>query len=80
MIVTQTTPPAYLPLTLTEAKLHLRVDGTAEDALIPSLIGAGPLKVRQVTLSSPSPAAFACFSTSCWSCITISGKYVSPFW
>lgn len=49
MIVTQTTPPAYLPLTLTDAKLHLRVDGTAEDALIPSLIGAAVDTCQQIT-------------------------------
>ncbi|SHH86681.1 head-tail connector protein [Desulfosporosinus lacus] len=31
------TPPATEPLTLTEAKNHLRVDGTADDTLITSL-------------------------------------------
>lgn len=32
--------PSQLPVSLTEAKLHLRVDDTAEDALITSLIEA----------------------------------------
>ncbi len=49
MIVTQTTPPAFLPLTLAEAKLHLRVDGTDEDALIPAFIGAAVDTCQQIT-------------------------------
>lgn len=52
MIVTQTTPPAYLPLTLTEAKLHLRVDGTDEDALIAAFIGAAVDTCQQITRRS----------------------------
>jgi uncharacterized phiE125 gp8 family phage protein len=35
-----TTEPTIEPITLTEAKLHLRVDGTDDDALITSLIKA----------------------------------------
>ncbi len=35
------TPPAIEPVTLTEAKLHSRVDGTTEDALITALIVSG---------------------------------------
>lgn len=49
MIVTPTTPPAYLPLTLAEAKLHLRVDGTDEDALILAFIGAAVDTCQQIT-------------------------------
>ncbi len=49
MIVTQTTPPAYLPLTLSEVKLHQRVDGTDEDALIAAFIGAAVDTCQQIT-------------------------------
>lgn len=50
MIVTQTTPPAYLPLTLTEAKLHLRAtEDTEEDALIVAFIGAAVDTCQQIT-------------------------------
>jgi uncharacterized phiE125 gp8 family phage protein len=34
MILTQTTPPAYRPLTLDQVKLHCRVIGTAEDTVL----------------------------------------------
>lgn len=34
------TPPASEPVTLDEAKAHLRIDGTAEDAYVGSLISA----------------------------------------
>lgn len=40
MILTQITPPAYLPLTLDEVKLHCRVDGDEEDAILPVYISA----------------------------------------
>lgn len=39
-LLVQVTPPASEPLTLAEAKLYLRVDGSAEDALITDLIAA----------------------------------------
>lgn len=40
MSLTQTAPPDLEPVSLTEAKLHLRVDGTEDDALITTLIVA----------------------------------------
>lgn len=39
-LVTKTVPAAIDPVTLDEAKDHLRIDSTAEDALITGLIGA----------------------------------------
>lgn len=40
LVVNRVTPPASEPVTLDEAKLHLREDGTAQDAYINSLITA----------------------------------------
>lgn len=40
MSLTLTTPPSTEPVSLDEAKAHLKVDSTAEDALIASLITA----------------------------------------
>ncbi len=46
MALVMTSGPAVEPVTLAEAKAHLRVDGTAEDALIQSLIITSRLHVE----------------------------------
>lgn len=43
------TPPTELPLTLEEVKVHLRVDHSAEDALITGLISAATNHVQNIT-------------------------------
>lgn len=42
------TAATVLPVSLVEAKLHLRVDGTGEDTLITSLIGAATLDAEHL--------------------------------
>ena len=70
MALALVTPPALEPIALADAKAHLRVDGTAEDILIGSLILTSRLHIEaalglalitqswQVTLDSfpPGPA------------------------
>jgi uncharacterized phiE125 gp8 family phage protein len=47
MALVMTAAPATEPISLAEAKAHLRVDATDEDALIGSLISAGRLLVER---------------------------------
>ena len=49
MIIKVITAPTSEPITLAEAKAQCRVDGTDEDTLITSLIGAA----RQYTTRTP---------------------------
>jgi uncharacterized phiE125 gp8 family phage protein len=44
------TPPTVEPVTLTEAKLHCRVDGSSEDTLITGLIQAAREHVENIIL------------------------------
>lgn len=46
MALVQTSGPAAEPVTLSEAKAHLRADGTAEDVLISSLILTSRLHIE----------------------------------
>lgn len=43
------TAAVALPVTLAEARLHLRVDSTTEDALITALLGAATLDAEHIT-------------------------------
>jgi len=52
MKLTVSTPPAEEPITLTEAKLHLRVDDDADDALIAALITAARQRIEAATWRS----------------------------
>jgi uncharacterized phiE125 gp8 family phage protein len=61
------TPPALEPVSLSEAKTHLRVDGSAEDTLITALIQSARQHVEGATSRSLMPTtwreSFAEFST-----------------
>ena len=43
------TPPAVEPISLDEAKDHLRIDGDVEDALLGRLIKAARQRIEQTT-------------------------------
>lgn len=43
------TAPLHMPITLAEAKAHMRVDGTADDALIAGLIGSAVEAAQNIT-------------------------------
>lgn len=49
MSVILVTPPQTEPVTLTEARAHLRIDDTAEDSLIGALIAAARVHVENAT-------------------------------
>jgi uncharacterized phiE125 gp8 family phage protein len=49
MAIRLITPPAAEPITLTEAKAHLRVDHTEDDALISAIIEASRVYCEQYT-------------------------------
>jgi uncharacterized phiE125 gp8 family phage protein len=46
MSLAMTSPPAVEPVTIDDAKTHMRVDGTAEDALIGSLVLTSRLHIE----------------------------------
>jgi uncharacterized phiE125 gp8 family phage protein len=56
-----TAGPAIEPVTLAEAKLHLRVDGTAEDTLISSLIVTSRLNVEAAVGLALITQSWSCF-------------------
>jgi uncharacterized phiE125 gp8 family phage protein len=61
MTLVQTTPPALEPISLAEAKLHLRLDTTAEDLLVAAQIMAARQHLEaslQVALLQQSHALF----------------------
>jgi uncharacterized phiE125 gp8 family phage protein len=55
MSLTIITPPASEPLTLADAKVHLRVDHDADDALIVAMIAAAREEAEQRTQRSLMP-------------------------
>lgn len=55
MGLTLVTPPSSYPVTLAEAKLHLKVDGTDEDTLVQAYIAAATDYVEQITGRSIMP-------------------------
>jgi uncharacterized phiE125 gp8 family phage protein len=55
------TAPLLHPVSLQEAKDHLRVTGTAEDGYISGLIGAATEAVQQVTRRQLEPATYDLF-------------------
>ena len=62
MSLTQIAPPAFLPVTVAEARDHLRVDDDAEDARIAALIG-----VATEALDGPEGLLGRALVTQTWS-------------
>jgi len=58
VITTLVTPPASEPIALSTAKLHLRVDGVTEDALIATYIAAARQYVEERTGRSMLPTTW----------------------
>lgn len=58
LVLKQTVAPAAEPVTLTEAKAHIRVDITDDDALITSLIVAAREHVESLTRTQFMPATW----------------------
>ena len=56
--VTRTVEPTYSPVTLSEAKIHCRVDETDEDALISSLIVAATNYAQEIIQRQIMPASY----------------------
>ncbi len=65
------TPPASEPITLAEAKVHLRVVGTDEDTYITSLITAARMMVEQRTQRAMLPQTIAIGMDAFPTCIAL---------
>lgn len=69
MMLKQVTAPSVEPITLTEAKAHLRVDGTDEDAYITSLIAvarmACELEARRAFVTQTFDLFLDCWPDAC---------------
>lgn len=55
------TPPTVEPITLADAKLHLRVDVSADDTLISSMISAARQHAETLTQRALAPATYCLY-------------------